>query len=411
VAILIDLPGPKFRVGKLAGGQVRLETGSRVILTQRDVIGDASLIPVNLPHLADYVTPKNTILLDDGAIQLVVEEIKGNNITTTIIEGGDLNENRGLVVPGMPISSPYLSKTLRQHLSFTIKQKPDYIALSFVSDPKDVRQIRSFLKQHDTNIPIIAKIERGEAVRKFDDILQVSDGIMVARGDLGVDISLKRVPIVQKEIIRECNLVGKPVITATQMLESMVVSSSPTRAEVADIANAIFDGTDAMMLSAETSIGQFPVQSVRMMIDIAQTIEAYLPYDRILAERSLILEPVTEELISYNACRTAHSLDAAAIVAFTKSGSTARRVSKFHPRKPIVAITPDSTVGKQLLLFWGVYPIHIPELTTPDDQFATGVNIVKKLGIAKAGDLIVITGGIPTGVTGSTNLLKVETVT
>lgn len=411
LAILIDLPGPKFRVGKLAGGQVQLTGGSQVTLTQRDVVGTESLIPVNLPHLADHAAPKKIILLDDGAIQLEVKEIKDNDIITTVIEGGDLNENRGLVIPGMSIISPYLNESLRQHLSFSLQQKPDYIALSFVSDPQDVSQVRSFLKKQGADIPIITKIERGEAVNKFKDILKVSDGIMVARGDLGVDISLKRVPLVQKAIIRECNLAGIPVITATQMLESMITSSSPTRAEVADIANAIFDGTDAMMLSAETSIGRFPIQSVRMMVDIAQTIETNLPYEGILNQRSQILEPVTEELISYNACRTAHNLNAAAIVAFTKSGSTAKRVSKFHPRKPIVAITPDSSVSRRLLLFWGVYPVHTAETTTPSEQFTTAAKVAKELGIAKAGNVIVITGGIPTGIAGSTNLLKVETVT
>jgi pyruvate kinase len=411
LAILIDLPGPKFRVGKLTGGQVQLLAGSQVTLTQQDMVGTESLIPVNLPHLANHAAPKKVILLDDGAIQLEVKEIRGNDVIVTVIEGGDLNENRGLVIPGMTIISPYLNESLRQHLSFSLQQKPDYIALSFVSDPQDVRQVRSFLKKQGTDIPIITKIERGEAVNKFKDILKVSDGIMVARGDLGVDISLKRVPLVQKDIIRECNLAGIPVITATQMLESMITFSSPTRAEVADIANAIFDGTDAMMLSAETSIGQFPVQSVRMMVDIAQTIEANLPYEGILNQRSQILEPITEELISYNACRTAHNLNATAIVAFTKSGSTARRVSKFHPRKPIIAITPDSSVSRRLLLFWGVYPIHTADTTTPSEQFTTAVKVAKKLGIAKVGDVIVITGGIPAGITGSTNLLKVETVT
>ncbi len=411
LAIMIDLPGPKFRVGKLIGGEVQLTGGSQVTLTQQEVVGTETLIPVNLPHLADHVAPKKIILLDDGAIQLEVKQIRGNDIIAVVTEGGHLNENRGLVIPGMSIIAPYFNESLRQHLSFTLQQKPDYIALSFVSDPQDVRQVRSFVQQQGMDIPIIAKIERGEAVKKFKDILQVSDGIMVARGDLGVDISLKRVPLVQKRIIRECNLAGKPVITATQMLESMITSSSPTRAEVADIANAIFDGTDAMMLSAETSIGQFPIQSVRMMVDITQTIEANLPYEEILNQRSQILEPVTEELISYNACRTAHNLNAAAIVAFTKSGSTARRVSKFHPRKPIVAITPDSSISKRLLLFWGIYPVHTAEATTPSEQFTTAVKVAKKLGIAKAGEVIVITGGIPTGITGSTNLLKVETVT
>ena len=267
------------------------------------------------------------------------------------------------------------------------------------------------MRKSNANIPLITKIERGDAVSKFDGILAASDGVMVARGDLGVDIPLERVPMVQKEIIQKCNLAGKPVIIATQMLESMINAARPTRAEVTDIANAIFDGADATMLSAETSIGKYPIPAITIMARIAVEAENRLPYDQILLERGRHLEHKTDELISYSACHTAYSLKAKAIVAFTQSGSTAGRVSKYRPRMPILAITPDCNVCRRLLLCWGVHPIRIPEQKSMDELFATGVRLAKEMKIAKPGDLVVITGGVPIGVAGSTNLLKVEKVT
>jgi pyruvate kinase len=266
------------------------------------------------------------------------------------------------------------------------------------------------LHEYNTDIPVIAKIERGVAVDGFDDILTASDGIMVARGDLGVDIRLEKVPLVQKEIIKKCNQAGKLVITATQMLESMINAPWPTRAEVTDVANAIFDGTDAIMLSAETSIGKYPGQAVRMMAKIAREAEGKLPYEQILSERAKWLEQKTSELISYSACHTAQSLKAKTLVAFTQSGSTAGRVSKYRPRMPIVAITPDDTVARRLLLRWGVCPFQIAGASSVEELFATATRLSRELGLAKRGDLIVITGGIPVGVTGSTNLLKVSKV-
>lgn len=411
VAILIDLPGPKYRTGKLKGGQASLKKGARVVLTTREVEGDAALVPVNLPYLPRDVKAGDTILLDDGAIQLKVLGKEGSEVKCRVTVGGILTEERGLVVPGMPTSGPYVSDSLREHIFFAAKEQPDYLALSFVSSAENVNKVRAVLQKSSADIPIIAKIERGDAVSKFDSILAASDGIMVARGDLGVDIPLERVPLVQKEIIRKCNRVGKPVITATQMLESMVAAARPTRAEVTDVANAIFDGTDATMLSAETSIGRYPVQAVRTMAKIAQETESKLPHEQIMAERGAWLEQETDELISYSACHTAYSLGAVAIVAFTQSGSTARRVSKYRPRVPILAITPSNVISGRLLMYWGVYPFRIPEASSVDELFATGARLARELGLAKPGDLIVITGGIPIGVAGSTNLLKVEKIT
>ena len=410
VAILMDLPGPKYRIGKLHDGKATLKKGARVLLTTRKVCGDAIQIPVSLPSLPRDVKSGDIVLLSDGLIQLKVLGIEGEEVKCRVIVGGVLTDGRGLVVPGMPVSSPFFTESLREHMLFALAEKPDFIALSFVSTADDITNIRNLLHEKNVTIPIIAKIERGQAVHNFESILDVSDGIMVARGDLGVDIPLEQVPLVQKHIIMQCNKAGKPVITATEMLESMVHSARPTRAEVTDVANAIYDGTDATMLSAETSIGEYPVQAVKIMVKIANEVEKKLPYDRMLAERSGWLKPQTDELIGYNACHTAHVLGAAAIVAFTESGSTPGRVSRYRPRMPILAITPSGTVAAQLLLRWGVHPVRVDGVLAVEELFATGVKIAKEMGFAKSSDLIVITGGIPVGKAGSTNLLKVERV-
>ncbi|MCJ7669871.1 MAG: pyruvate kinase, partial [Dehalococcoidia bacterium] len=265
IAILIDLPGPKYRTGKLKDGQARLKKGAQVILTTRQVKGDDGVIPINLPTLPQDIKVGDTVLLDDGVMQLKVLDGQGTEVRCKVMVGGILTEGRGLVVPGMRTSAPFITDTLQECILFAVRQQPDYLALSFVSNAKDVTSARAILSEHGVDISIIAKIERGVAVDKFDSILLASEGIMVARGDLGVDIPLEEVPLVQKEIIKKCNQAGKPVITATQMLESMVNAPRPTRAEVTDVANAIFDGTDAVMLSEETSTGKYPVQAVKMM--------------------------------------------------------------------------------------------------------------------------------------------------
>ena len=411
VAILVDLPGPKYRTGKLKGGKAILNKGAMVALTVRAVEGDETLVPVNLPSLPQDVKAGDTVLLDDGAMQLKVIEKTATEVKCRVIVGGTLTERRGLVVPGMPTSGPFVTNALREDLLFSVEQRPDYLALSFVSSAEDVSLVKELLREQGSAIPVISKIERVQAVRDFDHILSASDGIMVARGDLGVDIPLEKVPLVQKEIIRKCNRAGKPVITATQMLESMVDAARPTRAEVTDVANAIFDGSDAVMLSAETSVGSYPIAAVKTMASIALETERKLPYDLMLAERGSWIERETDELISYNACYTAAALRAKAIVAFTQSGSTARRVSKYRPRVPVLAITPDQTVCGKLVLRWGVYPVHVTEVPpTVDGMFSTAAEHVRRLGLARQGDLIVITGGVPVGTAGATNLLKVEEI-
>jgi pyruvate kinase len=410
VAILIDLPGPKYRIAHLDGGQALLKKGGYLTLTTKDIVGNAELLPVNLPTLTQDVKTGDTVILDDGTIELKVTGKDSAGVECRVTVGGLLKEGRGLVVPGMKISTPFLTDQLKKDLLFAIKQRPDYLALSFVTSPEDINSVKDILRRNKANIPIIAKIERGEAVTNFNSILNACEGIMIARGDLGVEIPLEKVPLVQKDLIKKCNRAGKPVITATEMLESMINEVRPTRAEATDVANAIFDGTDAVMLSAETSIGKYPAPAVKMMASIARAAEKKLPYEQLLAERRLWLEPETDELISYSACQTAFSLRAAAIVAFTQSGSTAMRISRYRPSVPILALTPDSTVAGRLLLYWGVRPHLITAPSSLDKLFSFSTKICRETGLARSGDLITIAAGVPIGQAGSTNLLKVEKV-
>lgn len=410
VSVIMDLPGPKYRIGELGGGKVVLAKGARITLTSRQISGDSTVVPVNLPDLARDVKNGDTILLDDGAMELKVLGSSGDDVTCRVVVGGVLTEKRGLVVPGLRTRGPFLTDALREHILFAVRQSPDYLAVSFVSGAADVVAVKDFIAAQGAAVPVIAKIERVQAVDDFDKILDVSDGIMVARGDLGVDIPMEKVPLIQKEIIRKCNRAGKPVITATQMLESMVNAARPTRAEVADVANAIFDGTDATMLSGETSIGRYPVHAVKIMDRIAREVEHTVSYEKLLAERGVWIEHETDELISYSACHAAFRLGAVAIVAFTQSGSTARRVSKYRPVVPVLAITPDLVVSGRLLLHWGVYPFPAPGASSVDELFAAAVRLAVDSGIARRNDLVVITGGVPVGVAGSTNLLKVEKI-
>lgn len=410
VAILIDLPGPKYRIGRLKDGQAVLRKGRQLWLTAGDAVGNDTRLPVTLPNLARDIKKGDKVILDDGAMQLKVQAIEPSGIRCRVTVGGLLREGRGLVVPGMRISVPFITDQLRDYVLFAVKQRPDFLALSFVTGAGDIEGVRAILEENGARIPVIAKIERGEAVKNFNKILAASDGIMVARGDLGVEIPLERVPLIQKGIIKKCNRAGKPVITATEMLESMIDSVRPTRAEATDVANAIFDGTDALMLSAETSIGRHPVPSVRTMVSIARAAEKTLPYDQILAERRSWLERETDELISYSACQTALSLRAAAIVAFTQSGSTAARVSRYRPSVPILALTTSDVVSGRLLLYWGVRPYKITGPANLEELFTTGVRLARDTGVARPGDLIIIAAGIPIGEAGSTNMLKVEKI-
>ncbi|MEW6033993.1 MAG: pyruvate kinase [Chloroflexota bacterium] len=410
LAILMDLPGPKYRTGEVKGGEVALRKGAGFVLTTRRVEGNEKEVSVNLPYLTKDIRAGDLVLVDDGAIQLKARYVADTDVRCIVTVGGLLRPRRGLTVPGIRRAAPYLAEENMNALLFAIRQQPDFIGLSYVGRAGDVAQVRAVLAREGADIPLVSKIETRHAVADFDAILGASDGIMVARGDMGVELPLPKVPLVQKDIIRKCNAAGKPVITATQMLESMVAAPRPTRAEVADVANAIFDGTDAVMLSAETSVGRYPLQALRMMVQVAREADAALPYARMLEEKGPVLERETDDAISYDACHTAHQLGARAIVAFTRSGSTARRVSRYRPRAPVLAITPMAAVRRRLSLSWGVYAFQVAEPATVDELFRRGGEMAKELGAARKGDLVVITAGIPIGVAGSTNLLKVEKV-
>jgi pyruvate kinase len=410
VAVLIDLPGPKYRTGRLKDGQAILKRGAQLVFTTQPIEGDSTTVSVNLPNFPNDVKPGDVVLLADGEMQAKVLKIDGGEVTCRVTAGGILTEKRGLVVPGMHISGPFIADALREDLDFALSQKPDYLALSFVSEAQDITGVRKLIIDKGAEVPIIAKIERAKAVSNFDSILSAADGIMVARGDLGVEIPLEKVPLIQKEIIKKCNRAGKPVITATEMLESMVKAMRPSRAETTDVSNAIFDGTDATMLSEETSIGEHPLQAVKVMDRIARETEKRLPYELALSEKRTWSEKGTEELISYSACVTAHSLGARAIIAFTESGSTAGRVSKYRPQTAILAITPDEVIYRRLILYWGVQSVQVAMPSSLSGLFNEASALSKRLGLAKTGDLVVIIAGIPVGKAGTTNMLKVETI-
>ena len=410
LAIMQDLPGPKNRTGKLEKGVVELKENDSFVLTTREVLGDEHQVSVDFSALPRSVQSDDVIFLDDGAIKLRVTDTNYTDVNCLVIVGGKLNDNKGINTPGIALDTPSITEEDWGHLIFGLKHNVDFVALSFIKAADDIIRVRNFLKRKGPTTQLIAKIERHEALNNLDEILEAADGAMVARGDLAIEIPIERVPIAQKKIIQKCNHLGKPVIVATQMLQSMINAPNPTRAEVTDIANAIFDGADALMLSGETAVGNYPTEAVSMMGKIAIEAESALPYDEMLANKGKDLQPQTDDAISYAACHTAHQLGAAAIIAFTSSGSTARRVSKYRPMAPIVAITPNQITQRQLSLSWGVRAFQVPEPSKIVDLFARGARTAKEAGLAQTGDLAVITGGVPIGISGSTNLLKVEIV-
>jgi pyruvate kinase len=410
LAIMQDLPGPKNRTGKLKRGSIELKENADIILTTKEILGDENRVSVGLPYLPSVVKPGDMIFLDDGAIELKVSATSKTEVSCRVVTGGKLGEDKGINIPGTTWDTSTITDNDWDHIAFGLRHNVDFIALSFIREANDVIKVKKFLQKRKKTTALIAKIERSEALDNLDEILEAADGAMVARGDLGIEIPIQRVPIAQKEIIQKCNHLGKPVIVATQILESMVNAPRPTRAEVTDVANAIFDGTDALMLSEETAVGSYPIEAVSMMAQIALEAERALPYEEIMINKGKYLQPQTGDAISYAACHTAYQLGAAAIIAFTSSGSTARRVAKYRPKVPILAITPSQVTQRQLSLSWGVRAFQIPEPSKIAMLFARGARVAKRTGLAKDGDLVVITGGVPIGVSGSTNLLKVEKV-
>ncbi|HEX7055721.1 MAG TPA: pyruvate kinase [Bacilli bacterium] len=411
VAILLDTKGPEIRIGKLREEPIDLVQGEHLTLTTEEILGDARRISVTYRNLPNDVAVGSTILIDDGLIGLQVVSIQNTEIVCRIVNGGQIKSKKGVNVPGVKISLPGITDKDKNDILFGIEQGVDFIAASFVRKASDVLEIRELLEKHNArHIQIISKIENREGVDNLDEILEVSDGLMVARGDLGVEIPAEEVPLVQKRMIEKCNLVGKPVITATQMLDSMQRNPRPTRAEASDVANAIFDGTDAIMLSGETAAGKYPLESVQTMARIAERTEAALEYREILQRQSLAQQTTVTEAISQAVANSALDLDAKAIITATESGYTARMVSKYRPKAPIIAVTPLEHVIRRLSLVWGVVPVQGVEAKTTDEMFAMAVDRSIKTGIVHLGDLVVITAGVPIGRSGTTNLIKVHHV-
>ena len=410
LGIMVDVPGTKYRTGPLSTGVLELKPGGRLALTSKDMVGTAEVVTVTPPGIHRDATVGHTVFLDDGLIELRVLDIRGEDVECEVVRGGRLTERRGVATPGKSPSQPFPDEKAREALKFAADHKADFVAISTVTADTDVIMAREILVDHGLDAYIVSKIERSEALENIEGILAASDAIMVARGDMGVEVRMAQVPVIQKELIAKSNVAGKPVITATQMLESMVRSSVPTRAEVTDVANAIYDGTDAVMLSGETSIGQYPVEAVKVMAEVAVEAESALSYDRILDEKRRDLQPQTEDAISYDACQTAQQLNAALIVAFTESGGTASRVSKYRPRTPILALTPSEQVHRRLTLTWGVSSVTIPRIESVDDFFDLGEKEAARVAGVEPGSLVVLVAGLPIGVTGGTNLLRVLTI-
>jgi pyruvate kinase len=410
VAILGDLQGPKIRTGMMRKGRMTLTAGQSVVVTTDDVLGENGLIPTTYLELPQDVNTGDRILLDDGLLELRVEKVADGLVHCLVLVGGELKDRKGMNLPGVNVSAPALTEKDLVDLDFSIRQELDYLALSFVRSAADVEQLKELLFERHSSIKVIAKIEKPEAVKNFTEILEVADGIMVARGDLGVEIHPEKVPLIQKRIIRECNLAGKPVITATQMLESMVHSPRPTRAETSDVANAILDGTDAVMLSAETAAGKYPVEAVAMMVRVAEDVES----DPQLQER--IFHPLSEqsgyrrlpEAIGQAACRVAESVDAAAILAFTQTGSTAALVAKYKPPVPVFAVTPSHVVRRRMALYAGVRSIRVDIEGDTEAQIRSVEESVLDAGVLQKGDVVIITMGSPVSDPGTTNLLKIH---
>ena len=412
IAILLDTKGPEIRTHDFENGQAELKTGQEVIISMEQVLGTAEKFSVSYTGLYDDVDTGSRILIDDGLIELEVIGKANGEIRTKVLNSGLVKNKKGVNVPNVSIKLPGITEKDVQDILFGVEQGVDFIAASFVRKASDILEIRELLAEKGAkHIQIIPKIENQEGIDNIDAILEVSNGLMVARGDLGVEIPPEEVPLVQKSLINKCNLQGKPVITATQMLDSMQRNPRPTRAEASDVANAIFDGTDAIMLSGETAAGQYPVESVKMMATIATRVERSLVYQDIFRKRIEEVRPSIADAICQSVAHTALSLDVVAIVAPTESGHTAKMISKYRPKSPIIAVSADDRVCRKLALVWGVqaYLAQDPVYST-DEMLEGAIQASKETGIVKSGDTVVIAAGVPIGETGTTNLMKVHVV-
>lgn len=411
VAIMLDTKGPEIRLGQFTDKTVYLEAGATFTLTAREVPGTIDIVSVTYKGLPDEVAAGQTILLADGLISLQILEVNGPDIVTRVENSGEISDYKRVAVPEVQLGLPFLSEQDVLDVLFGLDQGIDFIAASFVQKAADVLAIRRVLESRGADCHIIAKIENAAGVKNIDEILNVADGVMVARGDLGVEIPAEDVPIIQKRLIRRCNEVGKPVITATQMLESMIQNPRPTRAEATDVANAIMDGTDAIMLSGETASGKYPVESVRMMATLARRTESALDYVSMLRVRNESCGLITTtDAISHATVQVAYELNASAIITSTETGYTARMVSKYRPQAVIVAVTPREKMVRRMLLMWGVQPVFVSQSSNTDEMMSNAIAGAMSSGWVKTGDLVVITAGVPVGITGTTNMIRVYTV-
>ena len=412
VAIMFDTKGPEIRLGNLKDDmEPYLNVDDEYVLTTEDITGDEKIASITYKELPKDIKKGDSILIDDGLIELKVESVTGDEIHTKVVNGGFIKSKKGVNVPNVKLRLPSLTEKDVADLKFGVKEDIDFVAASFVRTKEDVLNIRSVLESEGMyNIQIISKIENKEGLENIDDIIEVSDGIMVARGDLGVEIPTEEVPIIQKEIIKKCNLKGKPVITATQMLDSMIRNPRPTRAEANDVANAVLDGSDAIMLSGETASGAYPVEAVKTMAKIARAMEESIDYDELLREKILMNDRNITNSIGKSTCQIAADINADAIITATTSGGTSRAIAKFRPKNQIIAVTTDEKVRRQLSLTWGVEALLSEKIFSTDEVIANAVEISKEHGYVKSSDTVVLTAGVPVGLAGSTNLIKVQTV-
>ena len=410
VATLMDTKGPEIRLRDFEGGKAELVAGQTFVLTTEEMLGTAQKAAISYKNLKNDISVGTTILIDDGLIEMVVEAIDGEEISCRVINGGFVSNHKGVNVPGVVLSMPYISEVDRSDILFGIEMGYEFIAASFARTKDDILQVREILDAHNSPMKIIAKIENMQGIMNLEEILSVSDGVMVARGDMGVEIPLEEVPVLQKKMIKLANAQGKHVITATQMLESMIKNPRPTRAETTDIANAIYDGTTAIMLSGESAAGLYPVEAVKTMARIAESAELDIDYGKRMTHMSCPQKKSITTAIAYATCTTAMDLGAAAIITVTLSGYTAESISRFKPDCPIIGCTTSEKVYHQLNLLWGVKPLYLKREETTEELFADAVTEAKNAGYVKEGDIVVITAGVPLGIAGRTNMIRVVEV-
>lgn len=411
LGILLDIQGPKIRLGRMENpAGVYLEKGQRYILTTDECLGNETRCYVDYAGLPKDVKPGSTVYIDDGLIELVVREVKGNDVHCDVVVGGQITSRKGVSLPGVDVSLPPVTAEDIEHIRFGVEHGVDFIAASFVRRGDHVHTVREYIRQAGGSQLVIAKIESEAGLRHIDEIIAAADGVMVARGDLGVEIPPEEVPLAQKMLIRKCNEAGKPVITATQMLDSMIRNARPTRAEVTDVSNAIFEGTDCVMLSGETAMGKYPVKAVQVMDKIARRIEQVIDYHALLAEKLAITRTKVTEAICAAACQTTLDLNVNVILCSTRTGKTAREVSRYRPKAMILALCPDEEVVRQLTLTWGVYALKVNEADSIEEMIANAVSEAKARGLVSPGDITTIVAGVSVGKTGSTNLIQVHEV-